>query len=458
MTSLTANNSSKQVDQEPNLSHLVIPVFEAWRRNKITFVVLRNYETLPEKTGHDIDVLVHPNDLAFAERLLLEAAHNAGYRLSNRVEFSPISIFLYHSETLVQAQFDLFDKLCWRGMTLLSTQSVLNWRVDRGLFAIPHPIHESVSDLLARLIYHDYVKDSYKPIILKVFNSYPQECTTVLSRMFGKPVAKRATTCILNDDWKAVGSMGPAMRRHLIWRSLAYKPVNTVGNIQSDIGRFVGRMARPPGAKIVLVGPDGSGKSTVAACLMEALHGTFYKDKSLRIHWKPAVFLRKRRAERPPTTNPHAQAPRGWLTSQLVYVYHWLEFLAGSLLQFQPVKFRSGMVLIERHHYDFITDPRRYRLQPPCRLIQFAFRCLRRPDLVFLLDAPAELLHARKAELPLEETRKQREAYRAFVAKLPNGRVIDCTQPLDQVVNAIVQDTLRYLEKRQAQRLRSVGP
>jgi thymidylate kinase len=441
-----------QDNSQADLRDIVIPVFTAWQQNKIPFVVLRNYENLPEKTGHDIDVLVRPEHLATAERILIETAHAAGYRLSNRVRFSPHSIFLYHPQTLVQVQFDLFHDLCWRGMTLLSARSVLNWRVDRGLFAIPHPIHEAVNDLLGRLIYHDYVKENYKPIILRTVQEFPQESMTVLSRMFGKTVGNHLTSAISNGDWTMVGAQGRAMRRQLIWRRLVYSPFMSAGNLLRDCGRLVSRVLRPPGITIVLLGADGSGKSSVAARLMEALHGTFYKDKSRRYHWKPAVFLRKRRADRPPTTNPHAQAPRGWLASQIMLGFHWVEFLAGSLLLCFPALFRNGMVLIERHHFDFIADPRRYRLRPPCGLVRLAFRLLHQPDLVFLLDAPALVLHARKAEMPLEETMQRREAYRSLIGRLPNGRVIDCTQPLDEVVAAITRETLGYVEKRQARR------
>ena len=48
--------------------------------------------------------------------------------------------------------------------------------------------------------------------------------------------------------------------------------------------------------------------------------------------------------------------------------------------------------------------------------------------------------------------RRQREAYLTLAARLSNSRVIDCTQPLDDVVASIVHETLCYCEKRQAKR------
>ena len=437
----------------PNgFSTFVIATFARWQQADLPFVILRNYEELPHATSHDVDVLVPRCRMAEAERILIAAAYASGFHLSNRAKFSPVSLFFFHPDTLAQAQFDLFDTLNWRGITILPARSVLTWRVERGLFAVPHPIHEAINNLMGRQIYHGYVKDKYKEFICATFTKYPQETETKLRRMAGRTVAEKITAAVLEQKWEDVEAQTRPLRRGLAFQRFVNRPIETPLQILSDIIRLTGRMLRPPGASIVLLGADGSGKSSVAKRLLDALHGTFYKDKSLHVHWKPSVFLRKRRSERAPTTDPHGQPPRVWLASQLVLLYHWLEYLAGGLLQFLPVLFRCGMVLIERHHYDFLVDPRRYRLQPPCALVRCAFRCLPKPDLVFVLDAPPELFQARKPEVTLEESRRQREAYLSLAARMPNARVIDGTQPLDLVVADIVRETLTHLEKRQMKR------
>jgi len=434
------------------LGNLVMAVFGAWHASNIPFVVLRNYEGLPLHIGHDVDVLLRKQDLERAERLLVSAARASGFHLSNRAEFSPISLFLFHPKSGVQTQFDLFHNLEWRSFPLLDARSVINWRVQRGFFASPHPVHEAVNNLLTRQMHHGYVKENYKEGIHAVFVEFPQVGETVLRRLFGDELGKKLAAGILASDWDKVESLSRKMRSRLIIHRLRATPWLLLTNLWRDLRRYVKRFISPPGAKVILLGADGSGKSSAAAQLIEHLHGTFYRDKSIHRHWKPAVFLKERRANRPPTTNPHGQPPRGWLTSQLALAYHWMEFFVGSVVQYWPVLFRNGMVLVERHHYDFIADPRRYRLQPPSALMRWAFRRLRTPDLVFLLDAPAEVLHARKPEMSLEETARRREAYLQLVKSLPQGRVVDATQPLEAVVQGMVRETLHHLESRQLKR------
>jgi thymidylate kinase len=116
------------------------------------------------------------------------------------------------------------------------------------------------------------------------------------------------------------------------------------------------------------------------------------------------------------------------------------------------VLFRNGLVLMDRYHYDFVVDPRRYRLQVPAGWVRALFRLMPSPDRVFLLDAPTEVLRARKQEVPETETRRQQTAFRALVAGLPQARVVDCSRPPGTVVAQIEAEILRYLAARQSER------
>src|SRR5512140_2316056 len=94
--------------QESEFASLVTMVFQDWRRHRLDFLVLRNYEGLPEVTTNDIDVLVAPRHLRRAEDSLLESAERCGFRLHNRGEFATLALYLSskRSTCRVQAHFD----------------------------------------------------------------------------------------------------------------------------------------------------------------------------------------------------------------------------------------------------------------------------------------------------------------------------------------------------------------
>jgi thymidylate kinase len=246
-----------------------------------------------------------------------------------------------------------------------------------------------------------------------------------------------------------VADLVKPLRRALIFRALTRSPVRAATALVRDSARIFRRWFRPSGMVLVILGADGSGKSTVGAQLIERLRPSFSPGKGLQVHWKPVVFFRKRRQPSgKPNTDPHGQPPRGWLASLCYLAGHWLEYVLGSLLQFRPAMFRGGLVLIDRYYYDFLIDQRRYRLSVPNGIIRLLFRTLRQPDLVFLLDAPAEVLQARKREVSPAETERQVQAYRQLVATLPQGRTLDATAPPYRVTAELTRQLLDWLASR----------
>ncbi|HEV2494771.1 MAG TPA: hypothetical protein VG204_17040 [Terriglobia bacterium] len=61
-----------------------------------------------------------------------------------------------------------------------------------------------------------------------------------------------------------------------------------------------------------------------------------------------------------------------------------------------------------------------------------------RPDLVIYLDAPAEVLYARKREKSIEELEKRRQAFIRQGARVPHFVQLDATQPLLKVYSDVV--------------------
>jgi thymidylate kinase len=129
-----------------------------------------------------------------------------------------------------------------------------------------------------------------------------------------------------------------------------------------------------------------------------------------------------------------------------------LEFFLGSHLRLRPITFRGDLVLIDRYYYDFFVDQRRYRLRVPQAVVRLGRFFLKSPDLVFLLDAPAEVLQKRKQEVPLAETERQCTAYLELVRGLGNGRVVDSTQPLEKVGADISRAILDFMAERTKRR------
>jgi thymidylate kinase len=186
---------------------------------------------------------------------------------------------------------------------------------------------------------------------------------------------------------------------------------------------------------IAFLGCDGSGKSTVIGRIEVGLReqGRVVRQG----HWRPAPFDANRNSSGA-ADDPHSVAPRGAAASLAK-----LAWLAGSwwVGWFRGLgrSAKDGHLVFDRYHADLLVDPCRYRYGGPMALAKLASALMPQPDLVIFLDAPAEVLYARKQEVSLETLTTSRERYLELCQTHPRFSVIDASQPVDQVVANVIR-------------------
>jgi thymidylate kinase len=131
--------------------------------------------------------------------------------------------------------------------------------------------------------------------------------------------------------------------------------------------------------------------------------------------------------------DPHGKPPRSALIS-LAKIFVWLMEEWYAYL-FQERK--AELLLCDRYYHDLLVDPIRYRYGGPMSIARLIGTLMPQPRLWVLLDAPAEVLQARKQEVPPEETARQRQAYLSQVKKQRNYVIVDASQPLDKVITDV---------------------
>ncbi|HEU0299536.1 MAG TPA: hypothetical protein VFR37_08785 [Longimicrobium sp.] len=182
------------------------------------------------------------------------------------------------------------------------------------------------------------------------------------------------------------------------------------------------------GRFVVLLGPDGCGKSSVLAGVSRALVDDFAGVEAR--HFRPQA----RWGTGVAVERPHALPPRSGPASVLKLALDFVRFRAGHRRWVRPAVRRGWLVIFDRYYHDLLADPRRYRYGGPAWLARWVGRRVPAPDLFVVLDAPAELLQARKAEVAPAESAAARQAYLALAGTLPRARVVDGARPLNCVV------------------------
>lgn len=220
-------------------------------------------------------------------------------------------------------------------------------------------------------------------------------------------------------------------------------------------------MARPR-LSVALVGPDGAGKSTISARLRQAAlpapvttiyMGVNLEASSVMLPTTRLLLAAKRaRGGRPDLVasslrdveddDRTAPSGRGSALRSSARMAVWMteEWFRQLLALGQGL--RGRIVVFDRHffldyyHADVDSAGRR---GPAQRLHGWMLRRIYpRPDLVIMLDAPAEVLHARKPEATVAWLERRRQQYLELAPLVPQFVVVDVDRPLDAAVSEVV--------------------
>jgi thymidylate kinase len=217
------------------------------------------------------------------------------------------------------------------------------------------------------------------------------------------------------------------------------------------------------GVTVALIGQDGAGKSTIARSVVDHLPyeaATVYMGINLEASpvmlptTRLALALKRLRGRRPDMTAHSDDGTRrsGLLADsrRLLRTTNWIAEEVYRTLLVRRIRRRGAIPITDRDFYcDYYwsavgpTDQRRpfdVRLHGA-----FLRHWYPKPDLVLLLDAPAEVLHARRPEHDLERTSERRERYLALVSVLPAMQVVAADRPLADVVEDIAERIVGFV-------------
>lgn len=208
------------------------------------------------------------------------------------------------------------------------------------------------------------------------------------------------------------------------------------------------RRRRPTGgATLVFLGPDGVGKTTLLRAVSKSLEAVFPEQNIYR--WRPAVFARAPRLAR----LPHSRPPRSLWGSISYLFFTWLDFTSGYVMAIRGALSRSALVIFDRFYHDLLIDPKRYRFGGPIWMVRALARIVPPRDLFFVvLDADEQTILGRKQQLPPEEIRRQRGAYRAFAGQAPASVLVSTENSIEHCRAEALGCIFEYLSSRLAQR------
>jgi hypothetical protein len=388
----------------------------------VTYCVLRGGVPLEQQgTEDEIDVLVSPAHLPALRTLLAEM----GFVRLRTWGHAPHHFFVaYEPAEDRWLKLDVVTAIAYGRpthpyATNLADACLRNRRRVGGAY-IP-----AAADELATLALHCLVDKG----------DFPEGWRERLSALCEEELDEKRLTSHLTSCWSPMMT-GPALRsliaegkweQLLSWRAEVMQHLASRGRLAIRCRRMRDRLlrklnravrfVRPDALSVAVLAPDGAGKSTLSEGVarrfffpVEQIYMGLYQQKG-------------------------GTAKRGIPGCGLAgnLLKQWGRFLRAHFL-----KARGRFVIFDRYTYDAYLPGRR-RLGPLQRFRRWllAHACPA-PNLILMLDAPGEVLFARKGEHSADFLEEHRQAYLNLRKRFPQMIVVDATRDADQVRRSVM--------------------
>ena len=407
-------------------------LFASFEQQQILYCLVRDGDRIDQlSNGGEIDILVSKNQIDAVKRL----AVRSGFVKLPDWGHAPHHFFVsYDDHTDSWFKLDVITDVVYgkpiRNLRTELAKGCLDHRRYNGKAHVLSLEDELVTLLLHCVLDKGYFSSVHRERIVRLKDKISDKThidSLLRANWLPSMTWTRLERMIEEDAWDELLGEGRDIAEYLnrdkVGTFMRFTSARVLRKINAMLGWINLR-----GVSVTLLAPDGAGKSTLADLIQES----FYFPVS-----KLYMGLYQKGKEAKHRTS----IPGVGLSKRLIRI--WFHYIKAVLLLA-----RGQFVIFDRYTYDAYLSPRREQsfLQKARRWL-LSHSCPA-PDLVIVLDAPGEVLFARKGEHSVATLEDQRRGYLNLKSYLPQLDVVDASQDVDFVRREVTSLMWkRYLKK-----------
>jgi thymidylate kinase len=422
-------------------------VIDSFKKENIPFCILRNYENYPDKFGNDVDILISPENAGKVKFIVRNIAEEVGGRVwdyCGRTEVSrmPFTIFRFLESGEVESMhLDFLFCITQFGFEYINTHAAIEKRRRFKDFYVLDEETEFLHILLQGMFNVDKEhRERYKMRIEKYLAEKRKIPINDLRSLFPAFIA---SSIIKNLEQ---GRVDKVFSGHRIKKFLF---ITNNGLLFKKAFQYFPRkfkklynLFHPKGQFVVILGPDGVGKSTTAEIVNKLLKCFSIPAFHSHLGFRPTVLPTRQKfglgePESHNETRKGTKIRKIFLYSiKLIvrYFYHLTDYILGYWFYVYPRLVKGEILIAERYFYDYLLHPERKVGKLNEGFIYWTFRLfMPKPTAIILLSNDPDEILRRRQELTREEIEEVLRKSREFGKKVSRFIEIKTDKPPEEI-------------------------
>ena len=441
---------------------LLEKVFKVINESGLDYCIQNKYEMMPEEIPSDIDMMYANADERFLDSMIGKICRETGGKLVQKYvqgfyQYTYILFFKDDNGEYFQIPLDFYRAISWKGYSnVMMAEEMLNTKRFYKCFYVPDTYVELKYMWIRRTIKED-LNVEHIDIAKKLYETCPIEFRRRLEIDFGKEVAEYELRCMELCSVEFFEQNKEAFKDAV--KRIAKKNAtihNNLSKVAFAVKKIVPRrIMYHCGISIAFLSPDGGGKTT----LIKGLNDFFTKmnifDGVKNYYMRPKLFKNlghynriNPSEEENENPNPHGKKVNGKLKSFIRFMFYNIDYFIGTLIKVWPNKLAKKLVIYDRYYYDYYVDLKRYQYSFSDKIPRLFQWMIPQPEIVFVLDAPGEVLYNRKQELTLKELKRQRKLFLEIPDYVSHARIIDVNRPIEKILDELIDTSVELQERR----------